>query len=118
MSPPVLREQVGTFITVEELYPYLKSDSTSLLILLAKLSRNDTLLTCARINTFISGPGTLTDKERQELPLGYLCQPEDLRKINEFVRSRGGANRVTVFFRGQLLELLRWVAKHCFNLPG
>jgi len=112
----MLRQPIGIFATLEEVYPNLKSDQATLVDLLTILSRDDTLITCARINTFVSGPGTLTDKERQELALRFLRLPdEDIRRINDFARRYRGGGEVTIFFRGQLLELIRWVAKYCIN---
>jgi len=40
------------------------------------------------------------------------------KAVNQFALTHGGANRVTVFFRGQLLELMRWALLYCRNHPN
>src|SRR5262249_12239731 len=37
-------------------------------------------------------------------------------RINAFAREHPASGVPTVFFRGQMLELIRWVARHCRNL--
>ena len=38
-------------------------------------------------------------------------------RINAFIRGRRATSSPSVFFRGQLLELIRWVAKYCPSQP-
>lgn len=40
------------------------------------------------------------------------------RSIADYAIKHGGPTSVVAFFRGQLLELARWVAMHCQNLRG
>ena len=40
-----------------------------------------------------------------------MCTAEDLRRINAIPKAYPGSGEPTVFFRGQLLELMRWAAR-------
>jgi hypothetical protein len=109
---------VGVYVPLDAIYPNLRADEATLLGLLSKLSRDDALLIACRLNTTVSGFGMWTSVQRQQAACGFLCTFEEGQRINTFARNHGGAEKVTVFFRGQLLELIRWIAKHCVNLPG
>ena len=37
--------------------------------------------------------------------------------MNSFVKDHGGIDKVTVFFRGQLLEVIRWACLFCQDQP-
>jgi hypothetical protein len=103
----------------EVLFPGIKGTEQELVNLLASLSRDDALFHAARLNTLISGPGDFDTKGRQQLALNALCTKQQINQINEFIRSRGGAaGLVAIFFRGQILEFIRWAARHCTNHPG
>lgn len=110
--------EVGVFVTPEVIFPGTKATEQSLLEVLSNLSRDDTLFHCARINTFVSGPGDFDFKDRQQKLLTAFCSSAEIDRINDFARAHPGAGAPTVFFRGQLLELMRWVARHCKNAPG
>jgi hypothetical protein len=73
----------------------------------------------ARLNTLISGPGDFDTKRRQQLALNALCTNQQINQINTFIRTRGStAGSVAIFFRGQILEFMRWAARHCTNHRG
>lgn len=111
--------ETSVFVPADAIFAGCRADEATLLNLLSGLSRDDTLLICARTNTIITGFGPkLSALERQRKACELFCSPESAEKINAFARTHGGAARVVVFFRGQLLELVWWVAKYCRNLPG
>jgi hypothetical protein len=111
-----LRE-IGTFVPVEVIYPDLRPNVETLLTLLRRLSRDDTLFICARVNTFVCGVGSdLTNGQQRAIE--FICNPDEIRTIYTFASQHGGIDRVLVFFRGQLLELTRWAAKYCVNLSN
>jgi hypothetical protein len=109
---------VSTFVPPDAVYPGLPVDEDALHELLTGLSRDDTLLMCARINAMITGFSTQGDAERQQEACGWICNQHRLQRLDAFARQRGGLERVVVFFRGQLLEMMRQTALHCRNLPG
>jgi len=110
--------EVGVFVPVEEVFPGTEANERALIEVLSTLSRDDTLFHAARINTLISGPGDYDIKSRQQTALSWLCTTAQIDRINDFVRRHKASGVPAVFFRGQLLELMRWAARYCKNLPG
>src|ERR1700680_135306 len=49
---------------------------------------------------------------------GWICSQQHLHRLAAFAPQHGGLARIAVFFRGQLLEMMRRAARHCRNLPG
>lgn len=111
-------KEVGLFVPVEEVFPDTETSERALVQVLATLSRDDTLFQCARINTLVSGFGDFDNKPRQEQALAMLCAPQHIDRINDFARRHRTSGLPAIFFRGQLLELMRWAARHCENLSG
>ncbi len=109
---------VSVFVPPDAIYPGLAEDESALIELLSGLSRDDTLLICARLNTIVSGFGGLNDAQRQQKACALICSQEQRRRLDAFARLHGGLDRVVVFFRGQLLEMIWRAAQHCQNLPG
>ena len=101
----------------EVLFPGTTARETTLLDTLTNLSRDDTLFECARANVIVTGAGADDPTGRQQTLLNRLLTTQDIDKINAFAGDHGGRPPI-VFFRGQMLELMRWVARHCRNLPG
>jgi hypothetical protein len=111
--------EVGVFVLPEVLFPGVKGTEQELIGLLATLSRDDALIQAARLNTLVSGHGDFDSKGRQQLALYQLCTKSQIDQINAFIRSRSEtAGPVTIFFRGQILEFMRWAARHCKNRPS
>ena len=46
-----------------------------------------------------------------------LCNREQIGRINSFASRYKASGPPLVFFRGQMLGLMRWAAIHCQNLP-
>ncbi|WP_206736848.1 hypothetical protein [Bradyrhizobium guangzhouense] len=57
-------------------------------------------------------------KERQQRAINMICSGEDLDRINAFARTRPSGDLPVVFFRGQLLELMRWAVRCCDAAVG
>ena len=110
--------EVGLFVPVEEVFPGTEGSERALIKVLATLSCDDTLFQCARTNILISGFGDFDNKPRQEQALAQLGTREHISCINNFARRHKTSGTPAVFFRGQLLELMRWAARYCKNLPG
>jgi len=62
---------------------------------------------CARVARVVSSPDVDPDEAQRQAASQFL-QHAELKRIDEFSRERGTPGRAIVFFRGQLLELLRW----------
>ncbi len=106
------------FVTVEDVFPGTKADEHTLIALLECLSRDDTLFHAARVNTLITGPGDYDVKGRQQAGLATYCTPEQVERINNFVRRHQCSAPPVIFFAGQMRELMRWTARYAKNLPG
>lgn len=106
------------FVDVGAVYDGVVANIESLCTALADLSRDDTLVYCAKLNALITGYNPkLSPSERQGIVLRMLCTPDELGRISAFA-SASGIERVTVLFRGGLLELARHVTIHCTNHEG
>lgn len=105
------------YIRISDVFPHIKNDFETFRGLLKELSLTDTLFWCARLNMALSTSMDITLKARQEFGLKRFLTSDEMRAVNDFVRKRGGPNKVIIFFRGQILELLRWVLLFCHDLP-
>jgi hypothetical protein len=98
---PPSNNEVGVYVTVEEVFPGTKADKRTLVALLETLSRDDTLFHAARLNIITSGPGDFDIRPRQQQALNVLCTPEQIDRINDFARRHKAAGPPIVFFRGR-----------------
>jgi hypothetical protein len=112
------RNQIGIYVPVSEVFPEVQSDISTFWSLLSDLSRTDTLFWCARLNLVVSASASTDSLEAQQFGLDQFFTSRDIQAINDFAHSHGGANRIKVFFRGQILELFRWVALLCIDHAG
>jgi hypothetical protein len=110
--------EVGVFVPPEEIFPGVESTEKALVGVLATLSRDDTLIHAARLNTLISGSGDFDPHGRQKLAVRWLCTNAQAKRLDDFAARHQGSGPLTVFFSGQIRELMRWAARHCENLPG
>ncbi len=115
--PRVNSREIGVYVPPEAMFPDLEASETTMAALLGTLGRDAVLLACARLNTVVSGTGHPEHKPRQERAIGLISNEEDLRRINAFAKARPGGDLPTVFFRGQILELMRWAVRCCPAIP-
>jgi hypothetical protein len=108
---------IGVYIPVSEVFPEIQSDFTTFKALLEPLSLTDTLFWCARLNLVISDPSEQSHVAKQQFAINQFLTKDKVEAINRFGQRHGDINKVTVFFRGQLLELVRWVALFCKDQP-
>ena len=104
------------YVPVDKVFPGIRSDFGTFKTLLQGLSRVETLFWCAILNLVVSSPSA-DHVTRQQYGLSYFLTAEEIDRVNKFALGHGGAHRVPVFFRGQLLELLRWGALYCPTCP-
>jgi hypothetical protein len=110
--------QIGYYLPVSVVFPQVQSDFATFQSLLSGLSRTDTLFWCARLNLITSATTVVDSVETQQLCLNLFFTSSEIEVINDFAQSHGGASTIKVFFRGQLLELFRWVALFCIDHSG
>ena len=112
------RNQIGVYVPISEVFPGVQSDISTFRSLLSDLSRTDTLFWCARLNLVVSSNASIANLEAQQFGLNQFFTSSEIQAINNFARSHGSSNTIKVFFRGQILELFRWVALLCIDHPG
>jgi hypothetical protein len=117
-AQPEKAREVGVYVPVHEVFPGTTGTARELMAVLRTLSRDDTLFQCARINTIVSGSGDFENTPRQQQAAGMLCNQEQIGRINDFARRHKTSGPPLIFFRGQMLELMRCAATHCQNLPA
>lgn len=108
----------GVCVPISAVFPDVANDFQVFATLLRTLSRTDTLLWCARLNLIISNPQNHNHREKQQYGISVFFTKEEIERINRYSVEHGGAEKVIVFFRGQLLELIRWVCLLCQDQPG
>jgi hypothetical protein len=107
---------IGVFVPVSVIFPDTKADEATLINALKTLSRTDSVLTAARLNLIVSNGENANHLDKQAFCIANFLSPDDRVKLAEFVN--GSEGHWTLFFRAQLLELIRWVCAHCEDLPG
>lgn len=109
---------VGVFTPHSAVFPDSPSDFEAFRSVLSRLSLSDTLFWAGRLNLIISNPLNTDHKAKQQYGLNVFFTPKEIGKINNFADEHGKADNVTIFFRGQLLELIRWASLFCQNHPN
>ncbi len=110
----VADNQIGVFLTLETVFAGESPSRESLKSLLAQLNKSDVIVACSRINLVVSdnlndGEGTWLEKHlRKQLTLAAsVFDSAHFPAIEAFVKQHPSCS---IFFRGQLLELIRWAA--------
>jgi hypothetical protein len=107
--------QVGVYLPVTAVFPDTTATKENLEVLLAHLSRTDALFWCARLNLIVSNPSYPDHLNKQRYGLHNFFSQEEIRRIATFASEHRGP--LTVFFRGQLLELMRWICLFSKDSP-
>ena len=110
--------QVGIYVPVSEIFPEVQPLLPAFASLLRKLSLTDVLFWCARLNHVLTSRSNLTHEQKQAFGLRQFFSPVEIERLNRFCAAeRRPPGSVTIFFRGQLLELVRWAALTCDDHP-
>jgi hypothetical protein len=102
---------IGVFVPVSAVFPGTQADMATFVRLIGTLSRTDVLFWCARMNQVLGSASGLSHMERQAFGIRQFLMPDEARLIARFVEEHGGG--ATVFFRGSLLEIVRWAVLLC-----
>ena len=125
--PTLAGSDVGVFVPFDALEPSRPATEATMVELVSRLDRDAALLVCGHVNALVTGWGVSTVTERQQRAFGAVGTADDGDLIDQWHRSTPpkGTSAV-IFFRGQLLELTRWLAVHgssgsgdpaCFDQP-
>ena len=111
--------QVAIYPPVHEVFPGIESSLPVFTSLLGKLSLTDVLFWCARLNHVLTRCSELSHQKKQAFGVRQFFTQAEIARLNRFCAATGHPpESVTVFFRGQLLELFRWAALFCDDQPG
>ena len=106
--------QVGIYVPISAIFPDANPTFNSFRALLRRLSRTDALFWCARLNHVVSGQSALSHEQRQAFGLRQFFSQAEIGLLDRFCSNQNRPpGSVTVFFRGQILELFRWAALWC-----
>jgi hypothetical protein len=100
----------GIYVPFATVFPGVSNDFTDFRSRIVQLSRTDTLFWCARLNLVLSNPTHPDHKLTQASAVRMFFTADAIARIDAFARVHP---QVSVFFRGQLLELMRWVCLWC-----
>lgn len=100
-------ELVNAYVPVSAVFAEVSSDVATLKSLVRSLSRTDALFWCARLNLVLTS-ADIEHLDAQHFGVLRFFNETELERINNYLLERQ-EQRATVFFRGQLLELARWV---------
>lgn len=109
-SPERRASTVGVFAEHQKVFPGLPSDFAEFKRLVRTLSRTDALIWCARLNIHFGYPVKDAAHDVQQHFITLFLGRDEIDRINELVAQYGF---VQVFFRGQILELMRWISLLC-----
>ena len=104
---------IEIFVPLKAVFPELEPTADTLIDLLKGLNRDEVLFACALVNRMVTGTGDEDQDTRRRMPVELFCVDEIIRLINVFSTQRRARRRPTVFFRGQVLELVRWAVRYC-----
>lgn len=113
-APPV----VNCYPYHSTIFPHLPDEFAEFKRVVRGLSRTDALFWCARINLVVSGSFEPRQEDRHRDLVRSFFRDEDVARIDQFVREHGGRDVTSVFFRGQMLELMRWVSLLAIDGPS
>ena len=106
--------QIGIYVPVSVIFPGTEPSLTSFVSLLKQLSRTDVLFWCARLNSILTTRSDLGHEQKQAFGLQQFLSQAEVRRLSEFCSDQGRpTSSVTLFFRGQILELVRWATLYC-----
>ncbi|MGD9722510.1 MAG: hypothetical protein AB7O59_13475 [Pirellulales bacterium] len=110
---------LAVFVPVSAVFPECEATPTELIQQLAKLSRTEALIWCARLNLVVSNATWSDVISRQAYCIKAVFSPAEVEHIDRFVAARGGPPESTrIFLRAQLIDLMRWIAAYCVEMPG
>lgn len=109
---------MAVYVPISAVFPGVAPDFETLRSLLMGLSRTETLVWCARLNVSLSNRETDHIAGQSFFIKNFLSRNEIDRVVAFTEREQSPTTQVIVFSRGQVLELIRWVALYCQDLPG
>jgi hypothetical protein len=114
--PYVNPRGTNTFADIANVYGLQATESLAA-TLLSGLDLKETIILCGRLNVLVSGVGKVSLASRTRAAMDIIALRDEERRILGVLDPIGGYERHFVFFRGQLLELMRLAVKYCSKSP-
>ena len=93
------------YVPVSAVFPDATPDFASFCATVRSLSRTETISWCAHLNLIVANPQNHDEKGKQQYGVTNCFDEREIGRLNAFVREHPDS---AVFFREQLLELVRW----------
>jgi hypothetical protein len=106
---------IAVYVPVDAVFPTCEASEPELRSVIRKLSRTDALFWAARLNLILSNPSYHDENKKQAYAIANFFSTDERRRLTAFAKKHDGA--CVAFFRGQLLELMRWICLECRDLP-
>ncbi|WP_089943294.1 hypothetical protein [Candidatus Entotheonella palauensis] len=103
---------IGIYVPCYEVFPNTSVNFSNFKLHVDQLSRTESLFLCARINSILLNSANNNEHLKQEYLVHQFFTTDEIIRINEFSQSQRNTYTI-VFFRGQLLELMRWICLWC-----
>lgn len=110
-------KKIVSYVGIKEVYPEMEPSILTLRELLSTLSLTDSIIWCARFNLIISNSNNADHFGKQAYCIRALLPECEFQKIT-CSRKSNDEKLFTVFFRAQLLELIRWICLWCTDQLG
>lgn len=110
-------KKIVSYVGIKEVYPEMDPSIPTLRELLSTLSLTDAIFWCARLNLIVSNPNNTDHFGKQAYCIRTLLPESEFQRI-VYRRISNEEKLLTVFFRSQLLELIRWICLWCNDHNG
>ena len=108
---------IRVYVPVQEVFPDIKPTEDTLKELLSGFSRESLLCHWASLNRIQTGYGPVDADTRNRHMVEQTCTRAAIERINAFGIRRKDGYLPHVYWRGQLLELIRWSAAFGNDAP-
>jgi hypothetical protein len=95
------------YVPLAAIFPEMSSDFATFCALVRTLSCTDTIFWCARLGLILANPHNTNGRGKQQYAVQTFLDTEEIGRLNQFVKEHPNSG---LFFRGQLLELIRWTS--------
>ncbi|MBS1986287.1 MAG: hypothetical protein JST16_19160 [Bdellovibrionales bacterium] len=107
---------MNIFVPVSAIFPDVQADLRTLVSLLRTLSRGDVVMRSARLIHTVTAPPEQQSIANDAFGMAHFFDSQEMERVLRFASEHGQAIPIP-FFRGALLELIRWAVLVCEDHP-
>ena len=108
---------IASYISIKELFPEEEANLDVFKNYLSDISLTDSIIMCARINNIITHYNTERFNGQQRI-VEMLMSAYEISVLNNVASRKKVGKNIVIFFRGQILELLRWIVLYSKDKPN